>query len=34
MSFKKIAIILILIAISIATIIVLTNDMRCVAPCI
>ena len=34
MSPKKIAIILILVAISVATVIMLTNDMRCVAPCI
>ena len=31
---KKIAIIITLVAIGIATIIILTNDMRCVAPCI
>ena len=34
MSPKKIAIILTLVAISIATVIILANDMRCVAPCI
>ena len=34
MSTKKIAVIIILVAISITAIVLLTNDMRCVAPCI
>ena len=34
MSVKKIAIIITLVAISITAIILLTDNMRCVAPCI